>query len=92
MYIILVYDILNDEQSSRIQRNVFKTCKQYLSHIQKSVFEGNISRTKLLELELSLKKYIRKDSDSVIVFVSRDEKWLDKKIWGKDDKSLDRFI
>lgn len=92
MYVILVYDITNNEESPRIQRKIFKTCKKYLSHIQKSVFEGNLSKTKLIELEYELKKYIRKDLDSVIVFSSRDEKWLDKKIWGKNEVDLGTII
>ena len=72
MYIILVYDInLEENEGKRVLRNAFKTCKKYLVHIQNSVFEGEISETAMLKLEKELKKYIRKDVDSVIVFKSR---------------------
>ena len=41
MYVILVYDInLEEKEGQKVLRNVFKTCKKYLVHIQNSVFEG----------------------------------------------------
>ncbi|MBP9479711.1 MAG: CRISPR-associated endonuclease Cas2 [Sebaldella sp.] len=85
MYIILVYDIIMDESGARVQRNVFKICKKYLTHIQNSVFEGEVSDSKLLKLEIEIKKYIRKDQDSVILFKSRNERWLQKEFLGKDE-------
>ena len=45
MYLILVYDIqTDDEDGAKVARTVFKTCKAYLNHIQKSVFEGELSK------------------------------------------------
>ena len=41
MYVILVYDI-NQKQVGR----ALKICRKYLMHVQKSVFEGNITLTK----------------------------------------------
>ena len=93
MYIILVYDIKMDEKGARIQRNVFKICKKYLSHIQNSVFEGEISEAKFMKLELEVKRFIRKDEDSLIVFKSRNERWLQKVFLGKDEGfKRDRFF
>mgnify|MGYP003196353982 CR=1 FL=1 len=85
MYIILVYDInLEENEGKRVLRNAFKTCKKYLVHIQNSA---------MLKLEKELKKYIRKDVDSVIVFKSRSQKWLDKKFLGKIEKDkTDNFL
>ena len=93
MYIILVYDInLEENEGKRVLRNAFKTCKKYLVHIQNSVFEGEISEA-AIKLEKELKKYIRKDVDSVIVFKSRSQKWLDKKFLGKIEKDkIDNFL
>ena len=35
MYVILVYDInLEEKEGQKVLRNVFKTCKKYLVHIQ----------------------------------------------------------
>ena len=47
MYIVLVYDISQDEKGQRRWSRVFKICKKYLSHIQNSVFEGEISKAQL---------------------------------------------
>jgi CRISPR-associated protein Cas2 len=44
MYIILVYDIEMDEGGARAARRIFKICKKYLTHVQKSVFEGEITQ------------------------------------------------
>lgn len=43
MYVILVYDIKLDTGGARVLRNIFKICKKYLTHVQNSVFEGELS-------------------------------------------------
>ncbi|WP_076461675.1 CRISPR-associated endonuclease Cas2 [Limosilactobacillus caccae] len=85
MYVILVYDIKMDGDGSKVLRRVFKTCKKYLSHVQKSVFEGEITPAKLAALKKELKKWIREDKDSLIVFRSSNKKWLKKEFWGMDE-------
>jgi len=89
MYVILVYDICQDDNGAKVLNQVFKICKKYLHHIQNSVFEGEISESQILSLDMELGKRIRKDLDSVIIFKSRDQKWLEKNFWGKktDDTS-----
>lgn len=92
MYIILVYDIVLDDEGAKVLRKVFKECKKYLVHIQNSVFEGEVSESQLFKLETSLKKYIRKDTDSLIVFQTRNEKWLKKDFWGKEDNATSNIL
>ena len=90
MYVILVYDInLEEKEGQKVLRNVFKTCKKYLFHIQNSVFEGELLESQKLKLQSELNKYIRDDKDSVILFESRSQKWLTKEFLGKieDDKT-----
>jgi CRISPR-associated protein Cas2 len=90
MYVILVYDInLEEKEGQKVLRNVFKTCKKYLVHIQNSVFEGELLESQMLKLKLELNKFIRDDKDSVIVFKSRSQRWLDKEFLGmiEDDKT-----
>lgn len=56
---------------------VFKISKKYLSHYHKnSVFEGEISKPQLVQLQQEMKPYIDTELDSVIIFKSRQEKWL----------------
>lgn len=88
MYVILVYDICKDGNGQRRWNRVFKLCKQNLVHIQNSVFEGEISTADLFKLEKSIDKEIDKSCDSVIIFKSRNEKWLDKTILGLQQEDI----
>jgi len=92
MYVVLVYDISGDGNGQRILGRVFKICKKYLTHIQNSVFEGEISESQIVKLKAELSKLIRKNLDSVIIFKSRSEKWLDKEFWGKKDDAMSNFF
>ena len=85
MYIVLVYDVSQEENGARRWSRIFKICKKYLTHIQNSVFEGELSKGQLAQLQKELKEYIDKELDSVIIFKSRQEKWLDKEFWCRKD-------
>jgi CRISPR-associated protein Cas2 len=87
MYIILVYDC----GEKRVAK-MLKLCRRYLNWIQNSVFEGEISEVKLQELVLQAKKIMDENCDSLIIFKSRSEKWLDKEIIGQEKNSLDNFL
>lgn len=89
---ILTYDIKIEENGQKVLRNVFKSCKKYLTHIQDSVFEGELSESQMMQLNIELKKYIRNNKDSVIIFKSRHERWLDKEFWGKKDDKLSNIF
>lgn len=69
MYVILVYDISTQtkEGQKRLSK-VMKKCRQYLHHTQKSVFEGEISESKLAELRVSIQKLIDRDEDYVVIY------------------------
>ncbi len=94
MYVILVYDInLEDKEGQKVLRNVYKICKKYLVHIQNSVFEGELLESQLMKLKSELKAYIRDDKDSVIVFKSRNQRWMEKMFFGKvEDDVTDNFF
>lgn len=87
MYVILVYDI-----GERRVSKMLKLCRQYLNWIQNSVFEGEITEVKLKELLSVAKKIMKEEEDSIIVFKSRDEKWLEKEVLGKEKNSLDTIL
>lgn len=87
MYIILVYDI----GEKRVGK-MLKLCRQYLNWIQNSVFEGEISEVKLKELVIRAKKVMDEEVDSLIIFKTRQEKWLEKEIVGKERSTLDNII
>ncbi len=92
MYVILVYDIQQYDEGSKVWRNIFKISKRYLHHIQNSVFEGELTEAQIFNLKNELKQWIRTDLDSVILFKSRDERWLKKEMWGKQEDLTSNFI
>ncbi|MEL7119768.1 MAG: CRISPR-associated endonuclease Cas2 [Bacteroidota bacterium] len=87
MYVILVYDI----HQKRVAK-MLKLCRQYLNWIQNSVFEGEISELQLKELKLKAKKIMDENYDSLILFESRNSRWLDKEIIGLDKNDLSQFL
>ncbi|UIR57323.1 CRISPR-associated endonuclease Cas2 [Sphingobacterium sp. SRCM116780] len=87
MYVILVYDI----GEKRVGK-MLKLCRRYLNWIQNSVFEGEITEVKLKELLVMAKKIMILDEDSILVFKSRDEKWLQKEVLGKEKNELNTFL
>lgn len=87
MYVILVYDI-----GERRVGRMLKLCRQYLNWIQNSVFEGEITPVKLKELKARARKLMKEEEDSLIIFASREERWLEKEIIGQERNSTDNFI
>lgn len=61
-YAFVFYDV----NEKRVQK-VFKVCKKYLSHFQKSVFRGEITPAKLISLRNDLKKIINEQEDFICI-------------------------
>jgi CRISPR-associated protein Cas2 len=78
VYVVIVYDV-NVERLDRVR--IF--LKQYLTWMQNSVLEGEITTGKLKEVEVGLKEIIDESEDSVIVYSVRDESLLARKFIGK---------
>jgi len=87
MYVILVYDM-----DSRRVGKMLKLCRCYLNWIQNSVFEGAITEVKLKELLVEAKLIMDEETDSLIIFKSREESWLEKEVIGKEKNELDNLL
>jgi CRISPR-associated protein Cas2 len=87
MYIILVYDI----EEKRVAK-MLKLCRRYLNWIQNSVFEGDITQVKLKELIIEARQIMDEEKDSCIVFKSREEKWLEKQVIGREKNDLSNIL
>ena len=87
MYVILVYDI----GEKRVAK-MLKLCRRYLHWIQNSVFEGEITELKLRELEHEARKIMQLREDSLIIFRSREVRWLEKHVVGKEKNDMDNFL
>lgn len=87
MYVILVYDV----GEKRVAK-MLKLCRRYLHWIQNSVFEGEITEVQLKELLYEARQLMQVQEDSLIIFRSRDQRWLEKEIIGLDKNKLDSFL
>jgi CRISPR-associated protein Cas2 len=86
MYVVLVYDV----EQKRVTK-MLKLCRRYLHWIQNSVFEGEITEVKLKEL-VTRACNIMNAQDSLIIFKSRDNKWLEKEVYGNERNSIENII
>ena len=59
-YAFLFYDV----KENRVNK-VFKICKKYLSHYQKSVFRGEITPSNLIKLRKDIKNVIDETEDFI---------------------------
>ena len=87
MYVIIVYDVE--------QKRVSKMCKklrEYLIWIQNSVFEGEITEGKLVELKSEINRIINKDNDSVIIFEFASNNYIKRRILGKEFNPTDNIL
>ena len=92
MYVILVYDILEIEGNQKVWRRTYKTCKKYLQHVQKSVFEGQLTKSQYMKLKNELTSILRKEYDSCIVYQFRNSLPDKKEFWGNEYDATDSFI
>lgn len=92
MYVILVYDIATSNGGEKRVGKMLKHCRKYLNWIQNSVFEGEITEVKLKEMVFDARKIMNEDTDSLIIFKSRNERWLDKEVIGQERMSTDNFL
>lgn len=87
MYVILVYDF----GEKRVNK-MLKLCRKYLNWIQNSVFEGEITELQLKQLEASARDFMNPDEDSIIIFSSRAQMFMNKRIIGVERNTTDNFL
>lgn len=84
-YGFLFYDI----NEKRVQK-VFKICKKYLTHYQKSVFRGEMTPSKFMKIKSELSKIVE-DDDFICIIKLMNDSVFGEEIIGKD-KSDDNLI
>ena len=80
-YAFVFYDV----NERRVQK-VFKVCKKYLTHYQKSVFRGEMSPSKLIRFKTELKKVINKDEDFICIIKLMNDNIFGEEVLGVTDK------
>lgn len=76
-YAFVFYDV----GEKRVQK-VFKICKKYLSHFQLSVFRGEITPSKLIQLRNELKKVIDTENDFICIIKLKNDNIFGEEILG----------
>lgn len=79
MYLIMVYDV-NEKRVNK----VLKTARKYLTWVQNSVLEGEITEAKFLKLKYELKKIINENEDSIVFYMFRTKLYTSREIMGKE--------
>ena len=93
-YVFLFYDIadeFSDVGKYRVAK-VFKICKQYLKHHQKSIFRGNITPSSQIMMEKELKKVIDKDLDFISIIKLQNSGSFFEKTIGNDKKEAESIF
>ena len=87
-YAFVMYDIADAESEAGKNRvaKVFKVCKKYLTHHQKSVFRGEITPSKLLKLKSELLNVIDEELDVVSIVMLPNETAFDELTLGSAKK------
>jgi len=94
-YAIVFYDIadIDSEAGKNRVAKVFKICKKYLHHHQKSVFKGNITPSKLIKLKDELNKVIDKELDFITIIKLQNRYVFEEETLGNSgSSSQDMFI
>jgi CRISPR-associated protein Cas2 len=80
MYTVVVYD-------TAVQRNpmILRTCRQYLHHVQRSVFEGELSEAQLRRFRTAVEKVIDASYDHVLVYTFPPGTTAHRQEWGRVD-------
>ena len=86
MYVVLVYDM----RAERTQK-MLKIGRRYLTHVQNSVLEGDISEGKLNQLRNEIDALLEPD-ESVILYELSSDTLLNRTVYGEDPAEDNRFL
>jgi CRISPR-associated protein Cas2 len=77
VYVVLVYD-------TAVERNpkILRICRQYLHHVQRSVFEGDLSAAQLRRFRIAVESVIVAGYDHVLVYPFPPGTTAQRQVWG----------
>ena len=86
VYVVIVYDVQADRT-----RILLKFLRRYLTHVQNSVFEGQVTEGDLERIRNGIEERLE-PSESTIVYELSSEKLLDRTVFGEDPTKDQRFL
>lgn len=85
-YVIVVYDVQADRTPKFL-----RYLRRYLTHVQNSVFEGELTEGKLEEVKTRLESMLE-TGESVMVYRMASEKYVDRHVFGDDPMDDQQFL
>ena len=86
VYVVAVYDVEADRT-----RLFLKFLRRYLTHVQNSVFEGQITEGDLEEVKHRLESMLE-PGESVIVYEMSSEEYVLRAVYGNDPAEDSKFL
>ncbi len=77
MYVIMVYDVAVERVAK-----VLKVGRKYLTWVQNSVLEGELTRAQFERLRAEVQDVIEDSEDSVLFYLLRSTDWLTRETLG----------
>ena len=71
---------------------VFKICKKYFKHHQKSVFRGNITPANLIKFKAEIKKVIDDNIDTISIVKLKNTHVFDEEILGNSENESESIF
>ena len=87
MFILMFYDV----GEKRVNK-VLKTARRYLTWIQNSVLEGDLTPAGFESLKADVRKVIDEKYDSVLFYAWRVEKYMKREVVGVERGSTDFIV
>lgn len=86
-YVVIVYDVAQE----RVQR-VLHYLRRYLNWVQNSAFEGFLTEAQLAQVCQELTALIDTEQDSVYVYELPSERFLRRRVLGREKGSRDTIL
>jgi len=86
VYAIIVYDVQADRTPKFL-----KYLRRYLTHVQNSVFEGELTEGTLVEVKETLQSMLE-EGESVMVYRMDSESYVERSVYGDDPMDDQQFL
>lgn len=87
IYVVVVYDV----SVERIN-GVRQFLRRYLTWVQNSAFEGELTKGELERVKTGLRRLIKRDEDSILFYVASSPKWIRKDVLGIEKAEVSTVI
>ncbi len=87
MFVIVVYDVKEKRVSKAL-----KVCRKYLYWVQNSVFEGELTGAQLVKFKSDIKKVLKEEEDSVVIYKFRTKTYFSRETIGIEKGGESEFF